>query len=174
VEGHVAGGSLVALSSARHSADSATRASLDRVSLRLSDALSELRDLARGLYPHALAKLGLGAAVEDAARHLDLLAEISMPKDDLPAATEKALYFMICEALNNIYWHAHATVVSVSVICKADMVEAIITDDGIGGANPEGSGLARMRDRAQAYGGVLDIDSPPGRGTTLTMTIPCV
>ena len=166
-------GALLALSSATHSADDATRASLDRVSLRISEALSELRDLARDVYPQALARLGLRAAVEDAAGHLDLPAEISTPGEDLPAGIEKTLYFMICEALTNVYRHAHASTVSVTVTRTGDMAEAIIADDGVGGADPEGSGLARMRDRAEADGGVLDIDSPQGKGTTLTMRIPC-
>jgi signal transduction histidine kinase len=166
-------GALLALSSATHSADDATHASLDRVSLRISEALSELRDLARDVYPQALARLGLRAAVEDAAGHLDLPADISTPGEDLPAGTEKTLYFMICEALTNIYRHAHASTVNVTVTRTGDMAEAIIADDGVGGADPNGSGLARMRDRAEADGGVLDIDSPHGKGTTLTMTVPC-
>jgi signal transduction histidine kinase len=166
-------GALLALSSATHSADDATRASLDRVSLRISEALSELRDLARDVYPQALARLGLRAAVEDAASHLDLPADISTPGEDLPAGTEKTLYFMICEALTNIYRHAHASTISVTVTRSGNMAEAIIADDGVGGADPNGSGLARMRDRVQADGGVLDIDSPYGKGTTLTMRVPC-
>ena len=80
---------------------------------------------------------------------------------------------MICEALTNIYRHAHASTVSVTVTRTGDMAEAIIADDGVGGADPNGSGLARMRDRAEADGGVLDIDSPYGKGTTLTMRVPC-
>ena len=166
-------GLLVALSSARASADVSTQPSLKQVDLRVRAALSELRNLVHDVYPQALARLGLRAAIEDAASYLDLPAEISTPTESLPAGTEKALYFMICEALINVFRHAQASWVTVTVTRQGPMVEAIVADDGPGGADPLGSGLAKMRDRARAHGGTLDIDSRPGGGTRLAMRIPC-
>jgi signal transduction histidine kinase len=166
-------GLLVALSAAQKSANATTRASLDRVDLRVREALNELRDLTHDVYPQALARLGLRAAIEDAARHLDLPAEITTPAESLPAGIEKTLYFMICEALTNAFQHARASKVTVSVTCLGLMAEAVVADDGHGGADPLGSGLSRMRDRARAHGGSLEIESDPHSGTRLTMRIPC-
>jgi signal transduction histidine kinase len=166
-------GLLVPLSAARHSADEATRASLDQISLWVSETINELRDLTHGVYPSTLADLGLRAAINDVAGRLDLLATVTTTAGDLPAETEKTLYFMICEAMTNVFKHARARSVTVTVARRGPTVEAVVADDGRGGADPNGAGLARMRDRAHAHGGALTIDSPRGSGTTLTMRIPC-
>jgi signal transduction histidine kinase len=164
--------SLMALSAASESADDNTRCHFEQTRLRIGDALSELRNLARGVYPPALS-LGLRAAVEDTVRHLDLPADIRIPNGALPPAVERTLYFMICEALTNVHRHARATSVTVTVRHGNHLAEATITDNGVGGADPQGTGLSNMRDRARARGGSLTIDSVPGGGTTLTMSIPC-
>jgi len=166
-------GLLIALSTATQAANEATRASLDQVSQRVDGALRELRALVHSVYPPELSKLGLLDAVRETARRLDLLADIEIPPDGLPPDVSKTLYFVICEALTNVHRHAHATSAMVAVTCDGDMIKAVISDDGVGGADPGGAGLAGLRDRVQARDGVLHIDSRPGCGTQLTARIPC-
>jgi signal transduction histidine kinase len=166
-------GLLVTLSTARQPAQASSGASLDKITANVNEVLEELRDLVHGVYPDTLSRLGLRAAIGDAAYRLDLPADIEVPADPLSGEAARNLYFMICEALTNVYRHAHASHVTVAITRHGRMVEAVVTDNGAGGASPLGSGLSRMRDQAHAQGGGLEIDSPPGHGTKLTMRIPC-
>jgi signal transduction histidine kinase len=140
----------------------------------VANALDELRDLAHGVYPHTLTHAGLAAAIEETADELDLIVHLTAPEHRLPATVEKTVYFFVSEALTNAHKHAGTIHLEVAVRQSDGMVIADVRDDGTGGADGQGPGLARLRDRIEAHGGRLHIDSPPGTGTRITARIPCV
>jgi signal transduction histidine kinase len=152
----------------------------ERMSQALSDgasaaqsAVRELRDLANGLHPAALADGGLRAALDDLARHspVDLHLDVDVPR--LDSALEFTAWLVIGESLVNAQKHANATRVAVEVIQHDCQLRIRIRDDGCGAANPDGPGLRGMRDRVEAAGGNLVIDSPAGAGTTIEAVLPC-
>jgi signal transduction histidine kinase len=142
----------------------------------LKVVLAELRDLAHGIHPAVLTQGGLAVALEDIAERLPLPVRISVPPRRLGTPVEAALYFVACEALANIVKHAKAGSAQVTVRAEESWLEMEISDDGVGGitagSNP-GRGLANMFDRVSALNGATTIDSPPGRGTRVMVSIPC-
>ncbi len=147
---------------------------VDALSERLATALSELRELARGIHPAILTERGLAPAI-------DVLAErISVPiackvavEERLPAQVEATAYFVVAEALTNVARYAHASRARVEIRREGDEVTVLVADDGIGGVDVgAGSGLRGLQDRLAALGGKLAIDSPVGDGTRLTARIP--
>jgi signal transduction histidine kinase len=91
----------------------------------------------------------------------------------LPERVEVAAYYVVSEALANAAKHARATAVKVDVGVTDDILQLLVRDDGVGGADPSrGSGLIGLSDRVEAVGGRIDLTSPSGRGTTLLVTIP--
>ena len=90
----------------------------------------------------------------------------------LPAALESVLAMTLREATTNVLRHAHASRVDVELLHDAGELRLVISDDGRGGALQPGNGLAGMRERIAGVGGQLDIDSPPGGGTRLQVTLP--
>lgn len=142
----------------------------------LSSVLAQLRDLAHGIHPATLVQSGLAAALEEVAERLPLAIHLQVPDgpgDRPPAEVEAAAYFVACEALTNAVKHARASRAAVTVRVSAGVLVMDIADDGVGGADPAGRGLANIMDRAGAAGGEAVIDSPPGRGTRLRLRIPC-
>jgi signal transduction histidine kinase len=137
-------------------------------------ALRELRDLARGIHPAILTNRGLAAALDDlAGRALVPVELVAVPGQRLPDPVESTVYFVVSECLANIGKHAKATEATVSVTVVGDEVEVVVKDDGVGGVNPgNGSGLQGLEDRVGALDGCVDIESPPGGGTTVMATIP--
>ncbi len=138
-------------------------------------AMAELRALVRGIGPSILQDRGLDAALTAlvSGRHPPVALSV-----DLPGAAagprETAIYFVVAEALANARKHAAAASISVRVWEAADRaLVAEIVDDGTGGANPEGSGLAGLRKRVAALDGTLNVDSPPGGPTILRAELPC-
>jgi signal transduction histidine kinase len=100
---------------------------------------------------------------------------LSVPPARLPERLETAVYFMCSEALANVQKHAQATGVDVELRIEDGSVAVVVADDGVGGAEPStGSGLNGLRDRIEALGGRLSIDSPRGEGTRVTAEIPIV
>jgi signal transduction histidine kinase len=140
----------------------------------VAGALQELRDLAHGVYPHTLTHAGLTAAIEETADGLDLIVRLTAPEHRLPATVEKTIYFFVNEALTNAHKHAGTIHLDVDIHQAGGVVVAEVRDDGTGGADGEGPGLARLRDRIEAHGGRLQIHSPPGTGTRVVARIPCV
>jgi signal transduction histidine kinase len=138
----------------------------------LGEVLAELRDLAHGIHPATLAQGGLAAALEEVAERLPLPVELAIPPDRVAPGIEAAVYFIVCEALSNAVKHAGAASMTVTVSIGPDRLELDITDDGVGGADPAGSGLANVGDRVSALDGLTRIDSPPGGGTRIRASIP--
>jgi len=138
-------------------------------------AITELKDLARGLHPAVLDDRGLDAALSALAARAPLPVAVSVEMEARPTrATEAVAYFVVSEALANVAKHARATRAEISVGCADGMLRVVVTDDGVGGADPDhGSGLAGLRHRAASVEGILHIDSPPGGPTKLALEVPC-
>jgi signal transduction histidine kinase len=138
-------------------------------------ALTELRDLVRGIYPPVLADRGLADAIRALALDTPLPVEldIDLPGEaDLPVAS--AVYFSVAEALANVSKHAGARTVRIHLDHRAGMLRAQITDDGAGGADPAlGTGLAGVERRLATFDGILAVSSPPGGPTIVVIEVPC-
>jgi PAS domain S-box-containing protein len=139
----------------------------------LALALEEIRELVRGLHPRLLSERGLGPALQALAERMPLPVEIvDTPAQRLPAQVEAAAYYLVAEAIANAGKHSGASLVTVRVCQEAETVVVEIVDDGIGGADPTGSGLRGLSDRVAALGGMLALSSAPGRGTALRAELP--
>ncbi len=137
-------------------------------------ALRELRDLARGIHPPVLADRGLGAALQSLANAAPMNVTVSADIARRPEpAVETAAYFVAAEALANAGKHARAQHVEIRMMRAADKLELEIADDGIGGANPNGTGIYGMRRRVEALDGTLTVASPPCGPTTIRAELPC-
>jgi signal transduction histidine kinase len=139
-------------------------------------ALAELRDLIRGLHPAVLEDRGLDAALSGVVARMPIPVRLTT---DLhrrpPAVIEAVAYFVVSEGLANVAKHAQASQAEVIVQRVGDRLHVIITDDGVGGADPSrGTGLAGLARRAASVDGTFDIDSPPGGPTLITVDLPCV
>jgi len=141
-----------------------------------NDALENLRDLARGVYPPLLADQGLTAALEAQARKAPLPVRIDADgAGRYPAEVEATIYFCALEALQNVAKYADASEATVSLSPRDATLTFSVADDGRGfevATVVAGSGLQGMRDRVEAVGGSLAIESGAGRGTTVTGTVP--
>jgi signal transduction histidine kinase len=147
---------------------------LARAGEELTHALQELRELARGIHPAVLTERGLEAALSGLAQRSNVPVTVNAELDGrLPAAVETAAYFVISEALTNVSKYAEATAAEVSVRQANGHVVIDVRDDGKGGADPtSGSGLRGIADRVSALDGVLEVESPPGRGTLVRAELP--
>jgi signal transduction histidine kinase len=141
----------------------------------LDSALEELRELARGLHPAVLSERGLRTAIETLALRAPVPVELGpVPSERLPEAIELAAYFVVSEALTNVAKYAAANRATVSVERHNGRVVVAVADDGVGGADPlRGSGLRGLADRMAVLEGRLEVESKPGRGTTVKASIPC-
>jgi signal transduction histidine kinase len=148
---------------------------LDGASVELEAALDELRELARGIHPAVLSTRGLDTALATLAGRAPMPVELQrVPRERLPEAVELAAYFVVAEALTNVAKYASATHATVDVERQNGRVVVQVSDDGVGGADPHlGTGLRGLADRLAVIEGRLEIDSVPGRGTTITAKIPC-
>ena len=135
---------------------------------------TELQEISRGIHPAILSKGGLGPAIKTLARRSAVPVELDLNVDRrMPESVEVAAYYVVAEALTNAAKHAQASHVNVSAVADDDELHLTISDDGIGGAVAgAGSGLIGLKDRVEALAGRLDISSPAGSGTTLTVAIP--
>ena len=140
----------------------------------LAAAVENLQEIARGIHPAVLSSGGLNVALRGLGRRAGLPVELDVDVPHrLPDPVEVATYYVVSEALTNAAKHAHASTVHVYVRAEDAVVDLTISDDGVGGADPAyGSGLLGLTDRVEALGGSIEIDSPPGRGTTLHVMIP--
>jgi signal transduction histidine kinase len=143
---------------------------------RASDALEDLRDLARGIYPPLLADQGLSAALEAQARKAAVPTTVAADGiGRYPQDVESAVYFCCLEALNNVAKYANATAATIGLRRDAAHLRFEIRDDGVGFdtiAGAHGTGLQGMADRLDAIGGTLTVISAPGAGTSIVGMVP--
>ncbi|MFE1335544.1 sensor histidine kinase [Streptomyces microflavus] len=140
-----------------------------------AEALTELRDLVRGIHPPVLAERGLGDAVRALALRLPVATEVTV---ELPgraeASVESAAYFALSEALTNAVKHAGGDRIWVDLHHGGGMLRISVTDNGGGGARiGSGSGLSGIERRLGTFDGVLAVSSPAGGPTMVTMELPC-
>ncbi len=138
-------------------------------------ALTELRNLVRGVHPPVLADRGLAAAVEALVLDTAFPAELDLRLDRrLTAPAEAAAYFAVAEALANAGRHSGATRIQVTIVDTGAALRITVRDDGRGGADPaRGTGLLGIRRRMAAFDGELRVSSPQGGPTVLDMELPC-
>jgi signal transduction histidine kinase len=142
-------------------------------------AVSELRDLARGIYPAVLGDRGLDAALSSLAAKCPIPVDVHVRIDPRPpAAVESTAYFIVGECLTNIAKHSGASEVEVNAWREerptGDLVIVEITDDGHGGATMRpGGGLSGLADRAATIDGVMTVVSPLGGPTVIRADLPC-
>ncbi|MFC3982516.1 MULTISPECIES: sensor histidine kinase [Streptosporangium] len=139
-----------------------------------STALTELRDLVRGIHPPVLAERGLGDAIRALALDSPLKIKVTVDLKTRPEApVESAVYFSVSELLTNAARHGGADRVWIDISGQGRALRVTVTDDGSGGADPaRGSGLNGIERRLAAFDGVLALSSPPGGPTTATIDVP--
>jgi signal transduction histidine kinase len=142
----------------------------------LTQAIDELRELARGIHPSILTEHGLGAALEVLAARTPLVVAVANELEDrLPPAVEVAAYYVVAESLTNTTKYGEASAVRVHVSRQNGAARVEVVDDGIGGADASrGSGLRGLADRVEALDGRLGVESPAGAGTRVWAEIPLV
>jgi signal transduction histidine kinase len=147
---------------------------LDGVAAGLAGVLDELREIASGIHPAILAEGGLRPALRVLGQRCAVPVRLDVQvAGRLPEQAEIAAYYVVAEALTNTAKHAHATAAEVGVAADGGVLRIQVRDDGRGGARiGHGSGLAGLQDRAEALGGWLSLQSPPGAGTILEVALP--
>ena len=140
----------------------------------LNGVLEELRTIASGLHPSALSRGGLAPALRTLARRSPVPVELDLRlPGTIAESVEVAAYYFIAETLTNTTKHAEASRIDVTVEPRDRRLWVCVRDDGVGGADPTcGSGLVGLRDRIEAFGGTMTLDSPPGEGTALVAQLP--
>jgi signal transduction histidine kinase len=164
------------LSDIRDRVPADVRADIEEMRGELSATRQELRDICQGVHPAIVVEAGLGAAVRALARRSPLPVRVQLQVragGRLPGSCEVTAYYVTAEAFTNAAKHANASAVDI-VIEEADgMLTVQVRDDGAGGADASrGSGLTGLRDRVEAVGGSMTLDSPAGAGTVLTVLLP--
>jgi signal transduction histidine kinase len=149
-------------------------AELGGFAAEIDGVLDELREIARGLHPTALAEGGLRPALKTLARRSAVPVRLDVRVDGpLPDQIELAAYYVIAEALTNAVKHADASESDVEVECSDGLLRIRVRDDGRGGADlTRGSGLVGLTDRVEALGGRFALHSPPGAGTAVQVVLP--
>ena len=161
---------------AEKSGASETAAMIEQLTTEADGAVDAMREFARGVYPPLLEAEGLGSAIAAQARRAPL--PVTVESDGIGRYSrdvEATVYFCVLEALQNTTKHANATRAVVSLSQTNGSVGFTVTDDGEGyvaGDTPSGAGLTNMEDRLDAAGGTLGIEASPGRGVTITGTLP--
>jgi len=159
----------------------ATRKEPERVSALLEEAegelqlaMDELRELAHGLHPSVLVDLGLGEAIKSLALRSTIpVTLLEVPSGRLDTVAETVGYYVIAEAIANAQKYSQASVIQVRAHAGPDSLRIDVFDDGRGGAAERpGSGLEGLRDRAEAMGGTMALESRDGSGTRITVAIP--
>jgi signal transduction histidine kinase len=142
----------------------------------LGFAIEELRELAHGLPPALLTKLGLAGAIRSIAARATVPVTLrELPSTRVDDTAEATAYYVIAEAVTNAQRYAHATTIEVSARVSPHLLDVTVADDGVGGATEVmSSGLQGLRDRVEAIGGTFDLDSPAGEGTEVVASIPAM
>jgi signal transduction histidine kinase len=137
-------------------------------------ALNEVREIARGIHPAVLSEGGLAPALRALARRSAVPVKLALSTSGRFAKRiEVTAYYVVSELLTNAVKHARASGVCVTVEQPDKTLHLSVRDDGVGGADPAGgSGLIGLRDRVEAIGGTVVIQSPAGAGTTVLVSLP--
>ena len=156
----------------KQSAD--VREKLSSIATGLGEAVEDLQELSRGIHPAILTEAGLGPALETLALRSPIPVGLNVgTRERLAEPVEVAAYFIASESLANAAKHSQASHIAVLLAFENERLRLSILDDGIGGADPgRGSGLTGLRDRVEALGGTLTIESGSGAGTSVTATLP--
>jgi signal transduction histidine kinase len=151
-------------------------AQLDRAVTAATDLLDELREIARGIHPAILTQGGLTAALRALTRRCPVPVDLDMRvPQPLPAHVEASAYYIVAEALTNVAKHSRASAVTVAAVADTagGVLRIAVSDDGVGGAHVgAGTGLVGVKDRVEAIGGRMLLDSPLGAGTNLRVELP--
>ncbi|MBD7919998.1 sensor domain-containing protein [Cellulomonas sp. Sa3CUA2] len=151
-------------------------AAIDAAHGEVKEVLAELRDLVRGVHPAVLTDRGLDAALSALAARCPVPVDVDAQGvgDGVGSQAQAAAYFVVAEALTNLAKHATATRASVRAAVDGDRLRIEVADDGAGGAHAApGGGLDGLRRRVEALDGTFHLVSPAGRGTVLTVEVPC-
>ena len=147
---------------------------VDRAVVDLGETVRELRDLAAGLQPAALAGGGLLAAVVDLTGRIPLRVQYDVVDRRFPARVEAAAWFVIAEGMANVVKHARTDGASISVGWSDSQLRVVVTDHGVGGADGQGHGLGGLADRVAALRGTLSVRALEPQGTEIEAVLPCV
>lgn len=164
----------LAANSARSAGQEQLAEELEDAIATLNQGLKELRELAHGIHPSLLSQGGLALAVPELAGRCPVPVEVDVQADGrLPELIESTAYFAIAESLANIAKHSQATRAWIRARVEGDRVVIEVRDNGVGGASLDaGSGVLGIADRIEAVGGELELVSPRGSGTTVTVRMP--
>ncbi|GHG72754.1 sensor histidine kinase [Streptomyces griseocarneus] len=148
---------------------------IDEAHREAKEAIAELQDLVRGLHPAVLEDRGLDAALSGLAERAPLPVRVRVDLPERPApAIEAVAYFVVSEALANVVKHARAAGAEVRVERTGGILIVVVSDDGVGGADPSGgTGLAGLAKRVASVDGTFSISSPVGGPTVVTVELPC-
>jgi len=149
---------------------------IDEAHREAKEAIEELSGLVRGLHPAVLEDRGLDAALSGIAARAPIPVRVKVDVPSRPSPTIEAVaYFVVSEALTNVVKHAEASSAEVTVERFGKTLLVVISDDGVGGAEPTGgTGLAGLAKRVASVDGTLSVDSPAGGPTVITVELPCV
>jgi predicted ATPase/signal transduction histidine kinase len=147
---------------------------LEGAVIEVNGALEELGEIARGLHPAILAEKGLRPALRALARRSAVPVSLEVQvMGRLPEQVEVSAYYVVAEALTNAAKHGCASAVTVKAEVGGDALRVTVNDDGTGGADfAGGTGLVGLKDRVEAIGGRIFLDSPRGTGTSLSVQLP--
>ena len=150
------------------------RARLSRISGGVLEVIDELRRIARGIHPAVLTDGGLVPALTTLSHRSAVPVVLDVQLGErMPEPVEVAAYYLVSEALTNVAKHSQASVVRIQVVAGERALRILIRDDGVGGADPaRGSGLIGLSDRVEVLGGIIDVSSPAGGGTTIRVRLP--
>jgi signal transduction histidine kinase len=154
--------------------DEGVRDVLTRAGEQLQEAITELRELARGIHPILLTQEGLGPSLQGLAERASVPVDLRCVMERFPEAVEATAYFVAAEALTNAMRHARTAQVWVDIDRRDGQLIVSVRDAGVGTADiSRGGGLRGLADRVAAIGGSLSIESRPGVGTTVIARLPC-
>jgi signal transduction histidine kinase len=134
----------------------------------------ERDELAHGMHPSLITRLGLADAIRSLASRSSVPVVVTeLPERRLDGAVEADAYYVLAEAVTNAHRHAGASLILLSAGISGDVLRIEVADDGVGGASlASGSGLKGLLERVDALGGSLSIQSPVGRGTRIVARLP--
>jgi signal transduction histidine kinase len=152
------------------------RVLVDQAHAQAKEALTELRNLVRGVHPPVLTERGLDAALSGLAALCPIPVDVHVDVPVRPRTSVEAVaYFVVAEALTNVAKHSRASHAKVTVEGHGfpGTLTVIISDDGIGGAKADSPGLSGLADRASGVDGRLSVESPAGGPTIIAVELPC-